>query len=103
MGTARGASLPYAAAAAMSPLPITAVTLVALSRRGLASGFCAGGRVAGGYIRTSAAFISNGKLVPPVPLPAGAIQIVIPPGKVSASLVHANSSALTVSHRLIHS
>lgn len=45
MGTAIGASLPYAVAAALSPLPITAVTLILLARRGLASCLFAGGRV----------------------------------------------------------
>jgi hypothetical protein len=45
MGTAIGASLPYAVAAALSPVPITAVTLILLMRRGIASSLFAAGRV----------------------------------------------------------
>ena len=44
MPTAIGASLPYALAAALSPIPITAVTLILLARRGLASGLFTAGR-----------------------------------------------------------
>lgn len=47
MGTALGASLPYAVAAALSPVPITAVTLILLAHRGLAGGLFASGRMLG--------------------------------------------------------
>lgn len=45
MGLAIGASLPYAVAAALSPLPITAVTLILLARRRIASSLFAAGRI----------------------------------------------------------
>lgn len=47
MGTAIGASLPYAVGAALSPLPITAVTLILLAHRGRVSTLFVGGRVFG--------------------------------------------------------
>lgn len=45
MAAAVGASLPYAVAAALSPLPITALTLIVLAHRGLASILFTCGRV----------------------------------------------------------
>lgn len=45
MGIAIGAALPYAVAAALSPVPITVVTLILLARRGIAGGLFAAGRV----------------------------------------------------------
>lgn len=45
MGTAIGASLPYALAAALSPVPVTAVTLILVARRGFAGSLFAAGRV----------------------------------------------------------
>lgn len=57
MGTAIGASLPYAAAAALSPIPITAVTLILLARHGFASSLFVAGRL------FSYAFVLTGVVV----------------------------------------
>jgi len=45
LGTAIGSSLPYAVAAALSPIPITALTLILIGHHGVAGGLFAAGRV----------------------------------------------------------
>lgn len=76
MFTAIGTSLPYAVAAALSPVPITAVTLILLARRGLASTLFAAGRVFS-YILVITCVIVGSELIRPgtdvAPTPIGEI------------------------------
>lgn len=76
MGTAIGASLPYAVAAALSPVPLTAVTLILLARRGIASSLFAAGRVSS-YALVLTVVIVASELIRPgtdvAPSPAGEV------------------------------
>lgn len=76
MGTAIGVSLPYAVAAALSPLPVTAITLILLARRGFASSLFAAGRVFS-YALVITIVIVASELIRPgtdvAPSPAGEI------------------------------
>lgn len=76
MGTAIGASLPYAVAAALSPVPITAVALILVAHRGIAASLFAAGRVFG-YALVLTCVIIGSELIRPGtevdPSPAGEI------------------------------
>lgn len=76
MGTAIGASLPYAVAAALSPVSITAVTLILVARHGFASALFTAGRVFS-YALVMTIVIVASELIRPgtylAPSPAGEI------------------------------
>lgn len=76
MGTAIGASLPYAVAAALSPVPITAVTLILIAHRGFTGSLFSAGRVAG-YAVVLTVVIATSELIhlgtDLAPSPAGEI------------------------------